>query len=96
MYAGMERFGTALAEMHDPHAGSALDEAQRIREAAQDGFAEATSSSPLVQLRDHTWQPFVPSDARTPRRLMEIWYPTDVDTGPPHLFRLRRFQLTAN
>jgi hypothetical protein len=89
MYAGMERFGTALAEMHDPHAGGALDEAGRIREAAQNGFEEAASSSPLVQLRDHTWQPFVPSDARTPRRLMEIWYPTDVDTGPLHLVRLK-------
>jgi hypothetical protein len=89
MYAGMERFGTALAEMHDPHAGGALNEAGRIREAAQNGFEEAASSSPLVQLRDHTWQPFVPSDARTPRRLMEIWYPTDVDTGPLHLVRLK-------
>jgi hypothetical protein len=89
MYAGMERFGTALAERHDPHAGGALDEAGRIREAAQNGFEEAASSSPLVQLRDHTWQPFVPSDARTPRRLMEIWYPTDVDTGPLHLVRLK-------
>jgi hypothetical protein len=40
-------------------------------------------------LRDGSWQPFVPSDARTPRRLMDVWYPTDVDTGPLHLVRLK-------
>jgi len=89
MYAGLERFGTALAEFRDSHARAALDEAQRIHASIQRGFEEASSSSPLVQLRDHTWQPFVPSNARTPRRLMEIWYPTDVDTGPLHLIRLK-------
>ena len=89
MYAGLERFGTALSEIDDPRAPAALDGARRIRAAIKAGFEEASSKAPLVELRDHTWQPFVPSDARTPRRLMEIWYPTDVDTGPLHLLRLK-------
>jgi hypothetical protein len=89
MYAGLERFGTALKELGDSHAQEALDEAQRLRSATENGFEGATSKAPLVQLRDHTWQPYVPSDAKTPRRLMEIWYPTDVDTGALHLLRLK-------
>jgi len=46
-------------------------------------------NSPLVQLRDHTWIPYVPCDALTPRRLIEVWYPTDIDTGALHLSRLK-------
>jgi hypothetical protein len=30
----------------------------------------------------------VPCDALTPRRLLDAWYPTDVDCGPLHLARL--------
>jgi hypothetical protein len=89
MYAGLERFGTALREVGDSHAQEALDEAQKLRAATETGFEEATAKAPLVQLRDHTYQPYVPSDAKAPRRLMEIWYPTDVDTGPLHLLRLK-------
>src|SRR5262249_18740773 len=50
---------------------------------------QATVLSPLVQLRDHTWIPYVPCDALTPRRLLEVWYPTDVDCGALHLSRLK-------
>ncbi len=89
MYAGLERFATALREIGDSHAQEARDEAQKLLAATETGFEEATTKAPLVQLRDHTWQPYVPSDAKTPRRLMEIWYPTDVDTGPLHLLRLK-------
>ena len=89
LYAGLERFGTALSQFGDPHAKAALADANSLRTAVQEGFAQASRSSSLVQLRDHTWQPFVPSDAQRPRRLMEIWYPTDVDTGPLHLVRLK-------
>jgi hypothetical protein len=42
-----------------------------------------------VPLRDGSWSPYVPSDALTPRRLPEIWYPTDVDCGALHLSRLQ-------
>jgi hypothetical protein len=89
MYAGLERFGTALSEMDDPRAAKVLEEARNVRAAVHDGFGQAVSLAPIVELRDHTWQPFVPSDVRMPRRLMEIWYPTDVDTGPLHLLRLK-------
>jgi hypothetical protein len=89
LYAGLERFGKALTEYGDPHGAPALAEAEQLRSAIEDGFARATSDASLVQLRDGSWQPFVPSDARTPRRLMDVWYPTDVDTGPLHLVRLK-------
>lgn len=42
----------------------------------------------MVQLADGTWSPYVPSDVQKPRRLLEAWYPSDVDTGPAHLPRL--------
>ena len=45
--------------------------------------------SPLVQLRDGTWMPYVPAEALTPRRLLDQWYATDVDTGAVHLLRLK-------
>jgi hypothetical protein len=95
-YAGMDRFGAALASVKDSHAQEALNEAAHLREAVLAGFREAASSSPLVQLRDHTWQPYVPSEARTPRRLMDLWYPTDVDTGPLHLVRLKALDADSN
>jgi hypothetical protein len=88
-YAGLDRFGAALAEVNDPHASEALAYASRLRKTIQTGFEQAASSAPLVQLRDHTWQPYVPSDAENPYRLMDIWYPTDVDVGPLHLIRLK-------
>jgi hypothetical protein len=44
--------------------------------------------SPVVQLADGTWINYVPCDATTPRRLMEEWYPTDVDAGVTHMPRL--------
>jgi hypothetical protein len=51
-------------------------------------FAAAAVGSPLVQLRDHTWMPYVPCDVTRPGRLLDVWYPTDVDTGAAHLLRL--------
>ncbi|HXE11654.1 MAG TPA: hypothetical protein VN633_06020 [Bryobacteraceae bacterium] len=88
-YAGLDRFGAALAELHDPHASEAMASADRLRKAIQTGFEQAASLAPVVQLRDHTWQPYVPSDAENPHRLMDVWYPTDVDVGPLHLVRLK-------
>jgi hypothetical protein len=50
-------------------------------------FARASVKSPVVQLADGTWNNYVPCDAMTSRRLLEQWYPSDVDTGPLHLAR---------
>jgi hypothetical protein len=96
MYAGLERFGTALAAIGNPQAGSVLDQAAHFRSAVEADFAQATASAPIVQIRDGSWQPFVPSNAEVPRRLMEIWYPTDVDTGPLHLARLKLLPPNGN
>ena len=59
-----------------------------MRQAVERGFGQAATRAPLVPLRDRTWIPYVPADASTPRRLLEVWYPTDVDTGALHLSRL--------
>jgi hypothetical protein len=63
--------------------------AGRMRSAIEWGFGRACMLSPLVQLRDRTWSPYVPSDALAPQRLLKTWYPTDVDTGALHLSRLK-------
>ena len=49
----------------------------------------AAARSPLVQLRDHTWIPYVPGEATASGRLLNQWYAADVDTGPVHLLRLK-------
>ncbi len=88
MYAGLEGFGEVLKMIGNPRADAALAAAQSLRHAIENGFGHASMLSPLVQLRDHTWTPYVPSDVLTPRRLLEQWYPADVDTGTVHLLRL--------
>lgn len=89
MYAGLQRFGAVLEGIGDSRAGEALEVAKQLQDAVKRGFGHAAALSPIVQLRDHTWQPYVPSEALTPRRLIDIWYPTDVDVGPMHLLRLK-------
>ena len=89
MYAGLQRFGTVLETLGDHRAGEALETAKQLQQSVQRGFGHAAALSPVVQLRDHTWQPYVPSEALTPRRLVDLWYPTDVDVGPMHLLRLK-------
>jgi hypothetical protein len=89
MYAGLQRFGTVLEGLGNPKGGVALEAAKQLQDAVKHGFGHAAALSPVVQLRDHTWEPYVPSEALTPRRLIDIWYPTDVDVGPMHLLRLK-------
>jgi hypothetical protein len=88
LYAGLERFGRALERYGHPRAAESLAAADRLRTAIEAAFRRATVLSPLVPLRDRTWSPYVPSQVTRPGRLMDIWYPTDVDTGALHLVRL--------
>jgi hypothetical protein len=88
-YAGCERLARLLRELQHPRAADFQAAANQMRQAVERGFGAAAMQAPLVQLRDHTWMPYVPADASTPRRLLEIWYPTDIDSGPLHLSRLK-------
>ncbi len=88
MYAGLQVFGEALDKIGHTAAARCLRAAETLRAAIETNFRESSVNAPLVQLRDHTWEPYVPSEARTPRRLLDVWYPTDIDTGPLHLARL--------
>jgi hypothetical protein len=88
MYAGLDLFGRALARAGNPRAAEAKAGAREIYDAVQRAFGAAAMRSPIVQLRDHTWQPYVPCEAGTYRRLLDQWYPADVDTGAVHLIRL--------
>jgi len=86
--AGLDVFGRALEAHGHPQARPALAAAAKLRADIQREFARASVRAPVVPLADGTWNNYVPSDALTPRRLLEQWYPTDVDTGPLHLARL--------
>ncbi|MEK7684514.1 MAG: hypothetical protein AAB466_03740 [Verrucomicrobiota bacterium] len=89
LYAGLDLLGKVLAQISHPRAQECHAAAQAFQQAVERGFGAATMFSPLVQLRDHTWSPYVPCEVLTPRRLLEQWYPTDVDTGAAHLLRLK-------
>lgn len=89
MYAGLDLFGKVLEQIGDPRGREARTAAARLAEAVDRGFRTASAKSPLVQLRDHTWIPYVPCEANTFRRILDDWYPTDVDTGAVHMLRLK-------
>lgn len=89
MYAGLELFGKALEQIGHPKGPAARLAAKQLAAAVDHGFRTASANSPLVQLRDHTWIPYVPCEANTFRRILDDWYPTDVDTGAAHMLRLK-------
>jgi len=89
VYAALEVLGKALEQIGHPQAKECLGAAQSFRQSVERAFGAATMRSPLVQLRDHTWRPYVPCEATKSGRLFEQWYPTDVDTGATHLLRLK-------
>jgi hypothetical protein len=89
MYAGLELFGKALEDLGDPRGREARAAAAKLKDAVDRAFRVASAQSPLVQLRDHTWIPYVPCEAKTFRRILDDWYPTDVDTGAAHMLRLK-------
>lgn len=86
--AGLDRFARALAVYGHARAAEVRTTAEQMRRDVTRAFARASVRSPVVQLADGTWNNYVPCDAMTPRRLLDEWYPTDVDSGPAHLARL--------
>jgi hypothetical protein len=86
--AGLDVFGRALAAYGHPRANEVKVMAKRMRADVEREFARGSVKAPVVQLADGTWNNYVPCDAMTPRRLLDLWYPTDVDSGPLHLARL--------
>ncbi len=95
MYAALDVFGKVLKQIDHPRARECVAAARDFRPAIERAFGAATMRSPLVQLRDHTWMPYVPCEANRPGRLYEQWYPTDVDTGALHLSRLKALDPTG-
>jgi hypothetical protein len=89
VYAGLDMLGRALERAGHPRAQECFDAAEVFRRSVERAFGVATMQSPLVPLRDRTWTPYVPCEAATPGRMLEQWYPTDVDTGAMHLLRLK-------
>lgn len=89
LFAGLELMGKALARYGSPRAQECLKLADEFRAGIDRGFGAASVQSPLVELRDHTWIPYVPSNAAAPGRNYRLWYPSDVDTGATHLLRLK-------
>ncbi len=96
LYAGLDVLGKALARAGHPRAQEAIDTAREFRAAVERTFRIATVRSPLVQLRDHTWIPYVPCEATKHGRIFGQWYPTDVDTGAVHLLRLKAVPATGD
>jgi len=96
LYAGLDAFARVLEEMQHPRWQQCRKAADALFQSIDRQFGRASMQAPLVQLRDGTWIPYVPCDALTPRRMPEIWYPTDVDTGAMHLPRLRAIEPTAD
>ncbi len=95
LFAGPDMLARALERIGHPRAAECREAARTMHAAIQLGYAHGSVRSPLIQLRDHTWMPYVPCDALTPRRLPEIWYPTDVDTGALHMARLNALNPTG-
>lgn len=88
---GLELFGKALSVYQHPRAEEISQVAAKMKKDVVNEFARSSVKSSVVQLADGSWINYVPTDAMTPRRMMDQWYPTDVDTGPLHLSRLSVF-----
>ncbi|MDO1447010.1 hypothetical protein Q0590_12145 [Rhodocytophaga aerolata] len=86
--AGLELFSRALSRYGHARAEEVKLIAEKMKEDVERTFAKSSVQAPVIQLADGTWNHFVPSDAMTSRRLLDEWYPTDVDCGPLHLSRL--------
>src|SRR4051794_7164135 len=60
MYAGLDLFGRALERFGHNRAKETATAAAAIRLAINRRFEQAAADSTVVQLRDHTWVPYVP------------------------------------
>jgi hypothetical protein len=92
---GLEMFARALALYGHPRADETAKIADELKASVVKEFSRSSVKSPVVRLADGTWINYVPTDALTPRRMMEQWYPTDVDCGPLHLSRLGVFDANS-
>lgn len=88
LYAAFAMMGLALERLGHARAAECARAADQFRATIEQSFRYAAVASPLVQLRDHSWTTYVPSQATHTGRNFEQWYPSDVDTGPVHLVRL--------
>lgn len=88
LYAGVEALGKALERDGNPRGIECLKIAEEYRPRIEHAMSVASVHSPLVELRDHSWIPYVPSNVSDPGRNFHQWYPSDVDTGALHLLRL--------
>ena len=86
--AGLELFARALAAYGHPRAAEVGAVAKKMRADLTVAFERGSVKSPVVPLADGTWMNYVPCATTIPRRLMEDWYPTDVDSGVTHMPRL--------
>ena len=85
---GLQLFAKALSSFDHPRADEVASVAAALKNAVAIEFARSSVKSSVVQLADGTWINYVPTEATTTRRMLDQWYPTDVDTGPLHLTRL--------
>ena len=85
---GLDLFGKALEVYGHPRAKEVIAVAAKMKKDVTREFSKSSVRSPVVQLEDGTWINYVSTDALTPRRIMDQWYPTDVDCGALHLSRL--------
>jgi len=85
---GLEKFAHALSIYKHPRAKEVMGVATKMKTDVVKEFSRSSVKSAVVQLADGSWSNFVPTDAMTPRRMMDQWYPSDVDCGPLHLSRL--------
>ncbi|MBN1444470.1 MAG: hypothetical protein JXA90_17285 [Planctomycetes bacterium] len=60
VHAALESMGMALERLGHPRAAECRDAARDFRISVERAFGAATARSPLVELRDRTWTPYVP------------------------------------
>jgi hypothetical protein len=89
LYAGLDRFGRALQARQHPRAAECLAAAREFQTTLEHALRVASVQAAIVQLRDHTWIPYVPCALDLRGRLFAQWYPTEIDTGSVHLLRLK-------